>query len=258
MSAALRTHFRVIAALVIREMTTRYGNKIGGYIWAIVDPVAFIALMSIVFSAIAHSPPIGRSFVLFYASGYMAFWIYRSMTDQVSQAAKSNRALLNYPIVSPFDTFVARAALQGGTQLAVCVLIFSGIAVFITPLHSLDFQSLITASLVAITLGVGIGMLNSVLFRMSEVYQQVFNIINRPLFIVSGVFFLPESIPHPYQDYLLWNPVSHIIGWFRRGIYPSYRAAFVDEAWLIGIAIAALFTGLLITSAFKAKLREVA
>lgn len=43
------THTRIVSALLIREMSTRFGNKPGGYIWA---------LLLFIFQAIAHVPPL--------------------------------------------------------------------------------------------------------------------------------------------------------------------------------------------------------
>ena len=32
--------FRVFAALMLREMITRYGRSFGGYLWAVIEPMA--------------------------------------------------------------------------------------------------------------------------------------------------------------------------------------------------------------------------
>ncbi len=256
MLAAVRTHVRVTSALVIREMTTRYGSKVGGYLWAIIDPVAFITLMSMVFSAIARTPPLGRSFPLFYATGYVAFWFYRSLTDQVSLSVRVNRALLNYPSVSPYDTILARATLQIVTQFVVAIVIFSVLALMVSPFPTVNFAPLLAASAVAIALGIGVGMINVVLFHFSNTYEQIFQIVNRPLFIVSGIFFLPESIPHPYQDFLLWNPLVHVVGWFRQGFYTTYRGEYIDRPWLIILAFSSVVIGLFLIRIYSAQLRE--
>ncbi|MBA5776318.1 ABC transporter permease [Stappia sp. F7233] len=255
-SSVFKTHIRVVAALTIREMTTRYGRKIGGYFWAILDPVAFIGLMSIVFSSVSHTPPIGRSFMLFYATGYLSFWIYRTLAEQTSTAVKFNKSLLTYPVVTPYDAVLARAALQIVTQFIVCTIIFGGMAFFITPFPSIDFANLMGATIVATGLGFGIGLLNTTLFNLSGLYERIFTIANRPLFLISGVFFLPDSIPTPYRDYLLWNPIVHIIGWFRRAFYPAYRAAYVDETWLISLAFGSTLAGLVLLKIFGTRLRE--
>ncbi|MTI03933.1 ABC transporter permease [Roseibium denhamense] len=252
---SLRRQFNIVFALVVREMTTRYGNKFGGYMWAVLDPVLTIAILTTVFSAIARVPPLGRSFTLFFATGYVAFYMYRSTSDQVSAAIQSNRALLNYPVVRPYDAIIARILLQIATLYIVNVLLFGGLALMVS-FPRLDLESVFLASLIAITLGAGVGISNIVWFHLSSTYQQVWGIINRPAFIVSGVFFLPEDIPEPFQTYLLWNPLVHIIGLFRQGFYPTYRASYLDMTYIVGLAVFSLVFGLFMVWLFDAKLRE--
>ena len=53
---------RTVSALVIREMTTSYGRSPGGYIWAILEPVGAVMILSIGFSRL-RQPTLGTSFV---------------------------------------------------------------------------------------------------------------------------------------------------------------------------------------------------
>lgn len=251
----LKRQLSIIGALTVREMTTRYGNKFGGYMWAIIDPIATVAILSLVFSAVAHIPPLGRSFPLFFATGYNSFLIYRSMSEQVSASVSSNMALLSYPIVHPYDTIAARVILQVATLFVVNLLFFFGLSL-IDPIPAPNMGPVMLASAIGICLGTGVGMINVVGFHLSSTYQQIFGIINRPAFIVSGVFFLPENIPHPYREYLLWNPLVHIVGLFRTGFYPTYRAGYIDLPWLIGVSVGTLVLGFVLVWLYDAKLRE--
>jgi capsular polysaccharide transport system permease protein len=252
---SLKRQFSITFALIVREMTTRYGNKFGGYMWAVLDPVLTIAILTTVFSAVAHIPPLGRSFTLFFATGYAAFYMYRSTSDQVSSAVEANRALLNYPVVHPYDTILGRIVLQIATLFVVNVLLFSGIYL-VTPFDGINLGPIFLASIIAILLGAGVGASNIVWFHLSSTYQQVWGIINRPAFIVSGVFFLPESVPNPFREVLLWNPLVHIIGLFRQGFYPTYRASFVSMSYIVGLAVFSIVFGLAMVWLFDAKLRE--
>ena len=114
-TASTLVQARVLFALLMREMTTRFGRSAGGYLWALVEPVGFIALLSLAFSQIAHSPPIGRSFPLFYATGYIAFSFYNDIAALTGRAVQVNRPLLNYPAVTALDTVLARFVLQSLT-----------------------------------------------------------------------------------------------------------------------------------------------
>ncbi|AMN54432.1 hypothetical protein ACP90_20760 [Labrenzia sp. CP4] len=236
-------------------MTTRYGNKFGGYMWAVLDPVLTIAILTLVFSGIAHVPPLGRSFTLFFATGYAAFYMYRSTSDQVASAIDANRALLNYPVVRPYDAVIGRIVLQVATLFVVNLLLFGGLW-FVVPFEQIDLGPILLASLIAIVLGAGVGASNIVWFHLSSTYQQVWGIINRPAFIISGVFFLPDTVPHPFREYLLWNPLVHVVGLFRTGFYPTYRANYVDMPYIVGLAVFSIVFGLFLIWLFDAKLRE--
>ena len=48
---------RTVLALMLREMATTYGRSAGGYLWAILDPVLGIALLSVLFSLALRHPP---------------------------------------------------------------------------------------------------------------------------------------------------------------------------------------------------------
>jgi capsular polysaccharide transport system permease protein len=93
----------VTAALIVREMSTRFGSKPGGYRWAIFDPVAHVALLTLIFQVIARMPALGLSFPLFFASGYLPFAFYQRMSGFMAGTVKANKALFSYPIAPPFD-----------------------------------------------------------------------------------------------------------------------------------------------------------
>ncbi|WP_164833337.1 ABC transporter permease [Sinorhizobium meliloti] len=225
-------HLRVTAALMVRETSTRYGSKPGGYIWAFVEPVAHILMMTLVFGAIARTPLLGKSFALFFATGYLPYMFYQSMQAFIAGAVKANKSLFNYPVVSPFDAVVSRYFVQAATSFVVAFLVFE-ILIFIENLGlTIDYAGLIWACALATFLGLGIGTANAALFAISPMYEQVFGLVMRPLYLISGVFFLPDSMPHPYSDFLLYNPVAHIIMAFRRSVYPEYRASSLDEMYV--------------------------
>ncbi|MBB4187368.1 capsular polysaccharide transport system permease protein [Sinorhizobium terangae] len=250
------THFRVVGALLVREMSTRFGSKPGGYVWALLDPAAHILLMTLIFRAIARVPALGTSFALFFATGYIAFQFYQAMTSYLNSAVRANRTLLSYPNVAPIDTVVARFVLQVGTTSLVAFVVLGTIVATMRVETSLHWPAILEAVAMACLCGLGVAMVNCVLFLKYPLYEQVFSILNRPLFLISGVFFLPDSIPAPYHDLVLLNPLVHIIMGFRRGFYPEYRAIGLDMNYLYGFAFLTLFVGMLVFTLSKKTLRN--
>jgi len=70
----LRTQGRVIHALIIRETRTRFGDSKLGYGWALLEPIAHILMLSLVFAVMMRGrPPIGDEFFIFYYTGIIRY-----------------------------------------------------------------------------------------------------------------------------------------------------------------------------------------
>ena len=98
------------------------------------------------------------------------------------------------------------------------------------------------ATLVA--LGFGIGVINAVIYSVFPQWGFLFSMIFGPLYLLSGIFFVVEEVPPPFRNYLLYNPVLHLIAWFRTGFYPTYPHADLDRGYPLWFAVATLVVGL--------------
>lgn len=235
--------FRTVSALMLREMGSRYGRSPGGYIWAVLEPVGMIAILSVGFALVARTPPMGTSFVLFFGTGYTVFSLYQGVATTVARSIKFSRALLNYPIIRWIDAVIARFILNTVTGIFVFYLIMATIILFLDDPILIDIRPILEAILYAVLLGLGIGMFNCVLIGLFDGWDNIWSILNRPLFLVSGVIFLYEEMPPLAQDVLWYNPLLHIIGLMRRGFYPTYEAAYFSETYLTSFGLVTLFLG---------------
>jgi len=234
---------RVISALMIREMITRYGRSWGGYLWAVAEPIGTIALLSLVISQFLRTPPLGTSFVIFYTSGFLSFYFFQSVSQNVSIAVTVNRALMRFPAVSPLDAVLARAILQLMTMVVVTVVILVAVSLIIDQRMTLDPTYYMIACLVSAILGLGIGTLNVVLFAFIPFYRNVWAIVSRPLFLVSGIFYTVESMPDLVQTLLILNPLVHVTGLAHIAFYPTYDGAFVNIAYPLGLGVGTFLLG---------------
>lgn len=177
---------RTVGALLLREMATTYGRSPGGYLWAILEPIAGIALLSIIFSAAFRTPPLGTSFPLFYASGYLPFVFFTALSSKVGASIKFSQTLLNYPSVTYFDAILARFLLTSLTHVMVFVIVTMGLVTFVDIQPIFDPIRVLNSLGMAMALGLGIGTLNCFLFSMVPIWIQAWNIITRPLFIIPA------------------------------------------------------------------------
>ena len=243
--ALLIRKMRVLHALMLREMTTRYGASRLGYAWAVLEPVGFIALLSVVFAQIAHAPPLGKSFPLFYATGYVAFHWFHDISSVVGRSVHVNRPLLAFPAVTPLDTVLARFVLQALTGGAVAVVIFSAILTLGADLVRLEPLPLLTAFGLAAMLGLAVGLFNTWAFAMSRTWELAWGLVSRPLFLISCVFFSYWSLPLYVREVLWWNPLIHVAGAMREGFYPAYDGSHVSPLYVTTVAGILILTGLI-------------
>lgn len=241
---------RTIAALVLREMSTRYGRTPGGYLWAILEPLAAILFLSLGFSLVMRSPSLGTSFLLFYATGYLPFDLYNTIGSTTARAVKFSKPLLKFPAVTWADAVAARFLLNLLTGALVAILLLAGILSVIDSRTVLDLPPAVLAMVLAAILGLGMGTLNCVLMGLFPLWEVTWSVITKPLFLASGVIYIYEDLPPLAQEILWYNPLLHITGLMRTGFYPTYTAAYASPVYVLGVGMVLLALGLVLMGRF--------
>ena len=241
------THFtsiRAILALLLREMASSEGRLRGGYLWVIFEPIAAVLLLSLAFSAAFHRPPLGQDFALFYATGYLPFALYSDVAQKIGVALRFSRPLLAYPAVSWMDALLARLFLASVTQTIIITLVLGSLTLWSRDMIAIDPIRLATGFGLALLMGASTGVLNAYLFGAFPIWERLWSIANRPLFLVSAVVFLPETLPHPYDHWLGFNPLVHAVSEVRAGLYPAYEATWPEPGSMALAALVPLAIGL--------------
>ncbi|WP_299841738.1 ABC transporter permease [uncultured Paracoccus sp.] len=247
---------RTIMALMLREMSTTYGRSVGGYFWAVIEPVLGIALLSVIFSLALRAPPMGTNFPLFYATGFLPFALAMGTIGKVAGSVRFSRPFMTYPCVTFIDAILARLVLAAITGAIVMAIVLGGILVIFGLPFWADLSSVATAIGLSILLAAGVGSLNCFLMTSFPVYEQIWSIATRPLFLMSAVFFTFDSMPAVARDILWYNPLVHLVGLMRRGFYPSYQGEYISVGYVILVSMITLFFGLLLLSRHFKRLME--
>jgi capsular polysaccharide transport system permease protein len=227
---------RILAALMIRETAARFGRSWGGYVWAVAEPLGGIVLLSVAFSFVVHSPPLGKSFALFYATGLIPFLLYNAVAGGAMAAPSANRGLLNYPAVTPLDTVVARAGIETLTYCLIAALFLPALVSRVGehPVIQPEFIALSLA--LGAALGLGVGAANAAIAQVWPAWRVVWSVINRPLFFLSGVLFPLHSLPDGLAPVIWWNPVTHVIAAMRAGFWGPEQADLAGALYTGSVA----------------------
>ena len=255
-----RTRFatlRTILALILREMASSYGRSPGGYVWVLLEPILGIALLTMVFSLGFKTPRLGHNFPIYYATGLLPYLLFTVVSNHTAQALNYSRSLLAYPRVTFMDAIIARFTLAVLTQCIATAIILTGIVMAWETRTTLELGKVLLALTMSASVGLGVGLLNSFLFRMFPLWQRGWNIVTRPLFLISGVLFLLESFPRFLQEYLWYNPLIHATGLMRDAFYIQYEATYVSTIYVFVVSGVVGLTGLLFLYRYNRDMMEL-
>jgi capsular polysaccharide transport system permease protein len=187
---------------------------------------------------------------LFKATGFLLLLGFNNISATVGGSLSYSRSLLLYPRVSWIDAVIARFLLNTLVTWVVALLILLGIVILLDLDVVLAWDKIFLSGALATQLGLGLGCLNAYLFVRFPIWVNVWAILTAPLFLISGVVVLYESMP-PFAQAILWyNPLMHVTGLMRDGFYSSYSPTYVSVPYVLAFALVPMITGLLLLRQF--------
>jgi len=253
----LRTQGRVVHALVIRETRTRFGDSKLGYGWALLEPIAHILMLSLVFAVLMRGrPPIGEEFFIFYYTGIIPYHMFVHTSSSMTYAIASNGSLLQLPLVGTFDVLIARGLLELLTDTLVAALLLAGFGALGLGALPQDVAGVSTSLLVVWLLGCGCGFINAVINAFAKSWDKIWAQLTRLLYFCSGIFYVPGMMPDWIRDILAWNPVLHAVDWFRSSFFREYEPHWLDRSYLLTFAVVTLLAGLGLERGLQRRLYE--
>ena len=234
----------VIFALFLREIKTRFGKFRLGYLWAVLEPLSFVLVLSMIRLLFSNSGIGGIDHPVFYVTGIIPFLFFQHSINVCLYAVDSNIGLFNYQRIRPVDSVLSRVLLEAVITIATGLLV-AGILVFLGFHFKMDDTlGFLLAFFMLGSLSLGLGLLVSVLGGLSNEVQKIVPILIRPLFFLSGIFFMTDEIPQPYQDYLLLNPILQSIELIRSTMFADYETPVQGPGYVTTCTLLALFVGL--------------
>ncbi len=243
--SATESYLRVLHALMLRDMRTRFGASYWGYAVVVLWPCAHVFMLVAIYYFRKVPAPIGESSPVFFASGAVPVLIYQYMSREVMKAVSANRPLTYYPQVKLIDVIFARLLVEmvsGSLTLITVMAILAALG--IDPLPVEPFQA-VTGFLAAVLLGIGIGFVNVCIMAFFPTWALGYVLFNIIIYITSGVMFLPNYLPEQIYSVLKYNPAVQIIEWVRLGYYPALEVQ-VDYFYVIMFGLTTLCIGLLL------------
>ena len=258
-SDALAAQGRSIGALVLRDIRSRYGESRLAFFWSLMEPFLHIGVLAIVFQFTMHGrPPLGDNFFFFYFTGVMPYLLVSHLIMHIGHAVKAQRQLLQIPTVAPIDVVVAKFIVEHFTSAVIFLMFFGLFAIFgIDPLP-VSLAHVFLAVFLTSMLGFGLGMFCAALFEFGAMVEHVAGLIVRLLYFVSGIFYVPATMPVDVRDIIAYNPFLHIIDCMRVGFFRSYAPEWMDIGYAAKCALFALLVGMAAVTIMSRRMRSPA
>jgi capsular polysaccharide transport system permease protein len=242
---SLAIQFRVLHALMMRELITRYGRDNLGVLWLVLEPMIFTLGVTTLWSAagLAHGGT-GIPIVAFAVTGYSSVLMWRNATSQCSAGIEQNKQLLFHRSVLIIDVFLTRIALEiVGASTSFIVLSFFFIFIGWMPVPD-NLLMVLAGWFMLAWFGSSLALLVGGGTAFSPLVHRLWHPIAYLLFPMSGAAFMVEWMPKKLQEVILFLPMVHGVELLRHGYFGNVVRTHYDIGYMAECCLVLTLCGL--------------
>ena len=242
---------RVIGALLMREIITRYGRTNIGFLWLFVEPLLMTLVIVLMWKFLKANEVSSLDIVAFIMTGYPMMMMWRNASNRAIGSINANASLLYHRNVRVLDTIFARMLLEiSGATIAQIAITAIFIAIgWINP--PADIFYMLLAWLLMAMFAVGLGLvICSISFHL-EPFAKIWNTLSFVMMPLSGVFFFVHNLPQQIQHYVLMIPMVHGTEMFRAGYFGSSQITYQNPWFILMCNLVLLLIGLAMVDSFS-------
>jgi len=239
-------HLRIVGALMIREVATRFGREGLGFAWLVGEPLIFAFGVLLMWTLLKPAYEHGLRLAPFIMTGYMSLLLLRHMISHGLSAIIANTGLLYHRHITPLHIYISRFALEfAGTTVAFVVTYGFLLA---TRSVTLPHEPLLLYGgwLLLAWLSTGIALVLAAIALEHEVVERVVPVFTYLLIPISGAFTMAAWLPAKYRDLFLLVPIPHGIEMIRAGVFGEFVPTYYDASYIAAWALGLNFLGLVL------------
>lgn len=243
---------RVVFALMLREMQTRHANTRLGFAWSILEPLAHLAVLAVVFTIFNRGrPPLGVHWFFFYATGVIPFLMFSHIATHGFHGLVANVYVLHVPAIRRTDLLLASALVELVIAVTVGAMMF--FAFWATGSGPAPANPIAVIASVAVLwlFAFSISLLNATIETVNGLWLRVWPSITRILYFTSGIFYVPQEMPEWLRSILVLNPLLLCIDWFRTGFFVLYDPPWLDRVYVVVVTLLVVLLGLMFEVALR-------
>lgn len=242
---------RVIGALLMREVITRYGRKNLGFLWLFVEPLLMTLMISLLWGFIRADKFSTLNIIAFMITGYPIAMMWRNASNRAIGAISGNLSLLYHCNVRVLDTIFARVLLEVSGATIAQILITT-LFVFIGWIEvPQDILYMIIAWVLMALFAFGLGLIICSIAYKFEMFGKLWGTLSFVMLLLSGAFFFVHSLPQQIREYAQWVPMISGTEMFRHGYFGDGIQTYEHIGFLVVCDLAMILVGLLMVRNFS-------
>jgi len=242
---SLRIQLRVIGALLMREILTRYGRHNIGFLWLFVQPMIFVLMITLVWTLIRLRHFDNISIVAFAVTGYSSLMLWRTTTSRCLSAVNPNKSLLYHRQVTVLDFFFARIVLEVAATTMAFVFLVLLFVLFGTMSFPADTLQVFVGWAMLAWFGLGLALLVGASAHRFPTVEKIWRPASFVLFLCSGVMFPIDSLPPRVIEIILWLPMVSGLEYLREGYFGPVITFHYDMLYMTTANLVLTIAGLL-------------
>jgi len=235
---------RVIFALLMREVITRYGRHNIGFLWLFVEPMLFTLFVTGLWSLLRTSHNPGIPVAAFAVTGYSSVLVWRNTMLRCTSAITPNLSLMYHSNVRVFDIFASRVVLEiAGASISfiVLALVFTALRWIAPPA---DILKVLFGWFMLAWFGAGLGFAVGAASELSEIVEKIWHPLSYVMLPLSGVAFMVDWLSPSYRAVVLWVPMVNGLEILREGYFGDAVTAYYNVEYLAAFCLSMTFFGL--------------
>lgn len=224
---------RVIGALLMREIITRYGRNNIGFLWLFAEPLMMTLMIVLMWKFLRADHFSALNIVAFVMTGYPMAMMWRNASNRAIGSISANQSLLYHRNVRVLDTVFARVLLEiAGATVAQIAIVAVFVLIGWIEIPDDPFYMLLAWFLMA-WFAVGLGLVICAVAYRFEVFGKLWGTFSFFMLPLSGAFFFVHSLPQTVQQLALLVPMVHGTEMFRHGYFGAAAITYESPSYLI-------------------------
>jgi ABC-type polysaccharide/polyol phosphate export permease len=232
-----KVQIRVLGALLVREMLTRYGRHNIGFLWLFAEPMMFTLGVTALWTATKSVHGSDLPIVAFALTGYSSVLLWRNMPSRCIGALQNNLSLMYHRNIKVFDIYIARVALEfGGATVSFTTLSIVFILIgWLAPPQ--DILQVLAGWLIIAWFGSALAIFLGALSHEYELVDKLWHPFSYLTFPLSGAAFMVAALPKAAQEIVLYVPMVHGTEMVREGYFGERARAVYDLGYVLPVCL---------------------